>query len=93
MTIHQLQMLDEISRVHGVSYDAALLLRQDIFGSLCYQRWVVWDIDRDKFMVSREGAEARHEQHDWAVHRKRNTLALAKRAKSMVRRHGLRRVA
>lgn len=98
MTIRQLRMLDEIVRSRGVSYEKALELNQNVFGSLCYRKWLSWDVDRERFYVNGDGMEVRSKINSWELHRLVNNHKIALRAQPVLRYRadryrGLKRIA
>ena len=86
-------MMNEEIGPRGVTYDEALELNQTIFGSLCERRWLTWDLERKRFVVSLRGRDARSAVNEWDLRRKYNNHRLAKRAKPVYKHRGLSRVA
>lgn len=82
MTVRQLALLKEIQR--GVSVDDALMLNQTTFGSVCYQKWVMYEGMR--FHLSHAGRLALSENRNLELHRQHNTGKFGKRVRYSERR-------
>jgi hypothetical protein len=93
MTIRQLKMLDEIVRRRGLSIAQAEELNQNIFGSICYRKWVQWNVSSERFEISSDGREARQQVNEWELHRQFNNHQLSVRVKCALPHRGLRRIA
>jgi len=71
-------MLGEISRA-GIMVEEALTLNQLTFGSLCYQKWVVYTLPAQRFVKSKLGLHMEHVFTHISPIRQHNTGKFSKR--------------